>query len=180
MATSQPRSATADRLEDILARCDDAGLSLRSADGRHIRVYAEDLPDDLRDLIRSNRTAILMHLSNHPRPDPDPVWFVAKNLDVVAHGLAIVPTMVAVWHGDRPYYRLTPRVYVWLASALDTKWHSLTPYQLQEAAVLAACDQLTALCGYVAAYFRPDQIARAWRRRQDMPSVPKHSTLTTL
>lgn len=163
-------------LESILSGCDDLGASLRLADDGKVSVrWGDDDSPDLLDKLRAHRAAVVELLRNHPRTDPDPVWFVGKNLDVVAHGLAIVPTTVAVWHGDRPYYRLTPRVYVWLASALDTKWHSLTPYQRQEAAVLAACDQLTALCGYVAAYFRPDQIARAWRRRQDMPTVKRPS-----
>jgi hypothetical protein len=168
-------------LESALAACDDCGISLRYAgDGDRIIYRAGDgiEPDGLRDQLRELRPELVEVLRSNPRPDPDPVAFVARNLDVDLWPFYLVPTTQAVWRGDRPYHRLTPRVWVWLVLAVESKLGGKPGSLLaRELDYEPATDRVHELGRWVAEHFRPDQIARAMQRRQPLPTLTQPPTV---
>ena len=159
-------------LEPALAACDDLGITIRMEAGKLIwRAGDAGFPDDVRAALRQHRAALAAVLTDHPRPDPDPVLFVARNLDVAAYPLDLTRTVPAVWSAGRPYYRLTPRVWVWLAQAVDhlaAGPQGAPPgFNVAEAADLVA----NRLGRWVGAHYRPDQIRRAVRLARPLPEL---------
>ena len=71
-------------LEAALAAADAAGARLFLADPAAVKLAAgwADIPAPHRAALAAHRPAVLALLAAHPRPAPDPVWFVRRNLAV--------------------------------------------------------------------------------------------------
>lgn len=116
-----------------------------------------DLPADARDTLRRYRPAVHALLLAHPRPQPDPVWFVRRNLAVFEVPASLAVGQRYVWRSGRCYHRLTPAVLAYLDAAVVRRLPELAPED--RPALLARCGPLS---DYVAAHFRPDQWGRAF------------------
>lgn len=146
-------------LEAALAAADLAGVRLW-AEGEAVKVRSgwAALPDDAREAMQRHKSVVRKILLANPRPDPDPVWFVRRNLAVYdLPAAATDPGQRWVWVGGKPYHRLTPTVLAYLDVALARALPHLAPDARAEA--MARCGPLA---GYVAAHFRPDQEVRAF------------------
>lgn len=161
------------QLESALAECDALGISLRAGDGDRIVFRAPGgIPATLAATIKANRAALLALLRTYPRPDPDPVLFVARNLDL--HTLPFdTACTTAVFHkGNRPYWQVTPAVCWWFARALDGRYRQPDgTYPVEDPAYLAALARLDELFSYGHRHFRPDQMDRALGRPSELPAV---------
>lgn len=116
-----------------------------------------DLPADARETLRRHRPAVHSLLLAYPRPRPDPVWFVRRNLAVFEVPASLCVGQRHVWRSGHCYHRLTPAVLAYLDAAVARRLPQLTPADRPE--LLARCGPLS---DYVAAHYRPDQWDRAF------------------
>lgn len=145
-------------LDAALMACDLAGVSLvrppDRPDALHLRDGWAGLPPHHRDILRHHRPALDALLNAQPRPDPDPVWFVRRNLDVIEVPAGLLsPGQRHVWRSGRVYHRLTPLVLAYLEAA------AVARYPAGNSAVVAAAAPLSDYC---ARHFRGDQWGRAF------------------
>jgi hypothetical protein len=103
---------------------------------------------------------LVAYLTASTRPAPALVLFVSKRLDVVELPAGVVEGVAVFWRGDRPCYRLTPAVLVWVE--VQAERHKDKP---AVAALAAEFGQ------WVSAYYPPHQIRAARIRRSPLPDV---------
>lgn len=162
-------------LDDLLARCDELGVALLPTDSGGVRlVYdpTKPIPSDLAPALRPHKLAVAKLLTIYPRPAPDPVLFVAKNLHVEPVAACVAPA-VLIHVGDRPHYRLTPRVWFWLCNAVQSRWDSTSPGDrspLDE----AGAELVRLGREYIDRHFRPDQVRRGRLLAATLPVDPTH------
>lgn len=101
---------------------------------------------------------------------PDPVLFVARNLDVWPVPAYLAGDAIAFSSTHRPYYRLTPAVWVWLCHAVDNLAQRPGADRAQ---VHAGADLVVSLGSYVAAHYAADAIRAAWQSPPRLPDAPK-------
>lgn len=141
-------------LEDALSKFDALGGRLWiTAEGR-IGFAVPDLPESIRSTFGERREELLTLLRAHQRPVPDTVLFVADNLDTweVPFGMAVSTT--TVHYGNRPYHRLTPKLWFHLN-------HAVGRLPRNDPNRAAADSILAELSGWIELHYRPDQIERA-------------------
>jgi hypothetical protein len=101
---------------------------------------------------------------------PDPVLFVARNLDVWPVPANLAGDSLAFSTSARPYFRLTPAVWRWLWAAVD----NLTDNpKADRAQVQAAAELVVTLGRWVDAYYPAKAIAAAWVGPPALPDAPK-------
>lgn len=159
-------------LEAALAECDDLGITL-SLNGNKVAFRGGDgLPESLRIKLVSVRPELLECLQRSPLPDPDPVLFVSRGLDVYRVPFFLARVSAAVYVATRPYYRLTPRVWHWLCLAVDRRAEASVGNLAAIAECQAAASLLAELGLWIDAHYRPDQIRLAVRLPPQLPDVP--------
>lgn len=164
-------------LDSLLAECDEQfvrleltapGTGVRSVPGDNSRPLSSVLLDEL----RPHKAAVIAILKAAPRPAPDPVVFVARNLSTLALPARLAPPVV-FFEGDRPFYRLTPRVLFWLENAVQSVWDSSDKDDATRAKLEAMAAVLWGLSRWVDRYYRPDQIRRGRKLAVTLPTIRK-------
>ena len=156
-------------VERCLSICDQSAIALWAEGDRiKFRTNGDGLPDDVRNAITANRTEVFDLLQANARPFPDPVWFVARDLDITTYPQFISGKSVAIFIGDRRYYQLTPAVWVCMAKAADKHFPSSAR---ESKAYIDAFHQMQSMFEYVKAHFRPDQIDRAFSEPSFLPKA---------
>jgi hypothetical protein len=154
-------------LDTLLGECDRLGMVLSISPTGGVRIeYSDSSADsptpEMLERLRFYKPAILSLLIHWQLvAQPDPVLFVARNLDIremTRHGAGAVWLLV----GDRPYYRLTPRVFYWLVNSIEHAHNEAKKKGDHERArqLFEMGSVLPRLSDYVHAHFRPDQLRR--------------------
>lgn len=159
-------------LDAALAECDELNITLTVV-GDKVTFRAGDhgLSDSLRSRLVAVRPELVEYVSAHGRPDPDPVTFVSRTLEVYRVPLFLVAAVSAVHIGTRPYYRLTPRVWHWLCLAVERRAEVSVGNPTATAECQAAAVLLADLGRWIDAHYRPDQIRRAVRLPPSLPHI---------
>lgn len=161
-------------LDAALAECDELGVSLWVSDGKlSFRAGEFGIPDLLRETLRTHRNELVALLGNDQRPVPDWVPFIARNVDVRWFEFGLVKTVAVVLVNERPYYRLTPSIWVRLCSAVDNRAASILGDPVASDEVHDAAELLVSLGRWVGCYYRHDQIRRAWNNPHPLPPLPR-------
>jgi hypothetical protein len=153
-------------LDTLLGECDRLGMVLTATPAGGVRIeYADSTADsptpEMVEGLKKFKPEIIKLLSESPRTQPDRVLFVARNLDCREFS-RYTSSAVWVYIGQRPYYRLTPRVFYWIVDAVE-KAHTDAKKNGDEAKarqLFASGVLLIQFSDYVHAHYRPDQLRR--------------------
>lgn len=161
-------------LETALAECDELGVVLWVSEGKlSFRAGECGFPDRLRDALRSHRDELIALLRDHPVAVPEWVPFVSRNLDHRWFEWVLVKTVPVLFVNQRPYYRLTPSVWVRFCRALDNRAASILSDPGASGDLTAAVDLLTSFREWLSQHYRPDQMRRAWSNPHPLPPLPR-------
>lgn len=162
------------QLDTVLAECDELGVALWSSGGKlAFRAGEFGFPDHLRDALRAHRDELCALLADCPRPDPEWVPFVARNLTVCWFEFGLVKTVPVLFIDQRPHYRLTPSTWVRFCLAIDNRAASILNDPVASDEVRTGAELLVSLGEWVRAYYRHDQIRRAWHNPHPLPALPR-------
>lgn len=168
------------QVEQILSDCDrlNVRLCLGATGGIRCLVDGGSIGDDLREKITANRSDVLAVLKSSTVTEPDPILFVSRNLDLRTLDPECSRYSTGVHFGNRPFWQLTPRVYWAILRLCDQ--HFRQPdglFPAENPVYRQALDFTDQMRRYVESHFRPDQIDRAFRLAEPLPSVRPKANL---
>lgn len=173
-------------LNAALAECDELNISLWVDNGKlSFRAGAFGFPDSLRDTLRTHRDELFAVLSDDPRPTPEWVPFIARNLDVRWFEFPLVKDVAVLLVNGRPYFRVTPSILVRFFTAVENRAASLQSDPVAFGAFQQVAAMLVDIGHWVDQHYRPDQISRAFANPLPLPTVPRgplsfpHDDITT-
>lgn len=162
-------------LEAVLFELDErcVWLGLNDAGGVRYRVpdsSPEGVPRDLLDRIRARKAdlaALLKQLDPLPKW-ANPVPFVSRNLEIFWLRAAVAP-LTRFEIAGRSYYRLTPRVRLWIDAALRQAKDAAK--SCEEWAKFNRRGSRFCATAWMVDHFRPDQFERAGRLPVELPKL---------
>lgn len=166
-------------LESVLSECDERLVYLALDKYGGIRADVPDLspdglPGDLANRLREHREEIVELLEAHPRKYAGYVPFVALNLDSLWINDTVAPLTLFDDHAGRTFYRLTPRLWHFINAALDRAEANAT--KPDRVKIQRRRDGLR-VQGWIDRVYRPDQIERAKRFTDILPTLRPGETL---
>lgn len=161
-------------LYPLLWAVEDAGARLFLGQGGEVRIDGRELvPADVLTKLRFHKPALAVYLQHVGRPQPADVPFVAKNLSVVVWPGEVVRGVSVFWLGDRPHWRLTPGVYVWLLTALEARSDDDQRHGRDLSWLTLAMRLMGEMGAWLDAHYPPHAVARAFKQRSPLTKPVK-------
>lgn len=159
-----------EKIYSLISKAELSGVRLSVSESGRVKVSPEHVPVELLNELRSNKDEILAYLVSSPRPEPDLVAFVAKNLDVLEWPKNVVNGVQTFWLGERPYWRLSPVVAAWIERKVADLESSARKAGKSLDWLPSAVGLVGKLWDYCTRHFRPHEI---WAARQSRGPLPE-------
>lgn len=102
----------------------------------------------------------------------DLIPFVSRSVEVFWVAADLVPTVPVIFVSSKPYYRLTPSIYVRFGRAIDQQAERRSGDGIALGGIYRAADVLTELGDWINRHHTPDELRAAYNRPDPLPPTP--------